>query len=219
MSISSDHLRSTKSRPYRMRRRAEQVDETRQRITEAAVRLHTTIGPAHASIAAIADEAGVTRLTVYRHFGDLDTLFDACSAHWYARNPRPNAAEWAGIADLEERATRAFGELFGWYRDHADELYPIYRDAAAMPRSAQLALEAGNQMLADALVDGLADRGIDDDLAGQERLRRAVARHLVDFWTWRSLVALQDLGDREAVTIVVRLLTSAWTGARGTAEG
>jgi hypothetical protein len=84
-----------------------------------------------------------------------------------------------------------------------------------MPRSAQLALEAGSQMLADNLVRGL----VDNDLAGQERLRRAVARHLVDFWTWRSLVALQGLGDREAVTIAVRLLASAWTGATGTAEG
>ena len=45
MSISSEQMRSTKSRPYGMRRRAEQVDETRERIIEAAVRLHTTVGP------------------------------------------------------------------------------------------------------------------------------------------------------------------------------
>ena len=43
-----------------MKRRAEQVDETRLRVTEAAVRLHTTVGPAHSSIAAVAEEAGVT---------------------------------------------------------------------------------------------------------------------------------------------------------------
>ena len=42
----SDQMRSTKSRPYRMRRRATHVAETRQRITEAAVHLHTTVGPA-----------------------------------------------------------------------------------------------------------------------------------------------------------------------------
>ena len=33
------------TRPYRMQRRAEHVDETRLRITEAAVKLHTTVGP------------------------------------------------------------------------------------------------------------------------------------------------------------------------------
>ena len=63
-------MRSTKSRPYRMQRRAAQVDETRLKITEAAVRLHTTVGPSQTSIAAVAEEAGVTRLTVYRHFAD-----------------------------------------------------------------------------------------------------------------------------------------------------
>jgi len=192
-----------------MRRRAEQVVQTRERITEAAVRLHTTVGPAHASIAAIAGEAGVTRLTVYRHFADLDALFEACTAHWYARNPRPDAAAWPLIADLEERARRAFGDLYGWYRDHADELYPINRDAAAMPLSAQQAMEAGNRMLADALVAGHV--GADTDPDGDGRLLRAVARHLVDFLTWRSLAIQKGLDDREVVELAVRLLT-AMTG-------
>jgi AcrR family transcriptional regulator len=187
-----------------MRRRAEQVDETRQRITEAAVRLHTTVGPAHSSIAAIADEAGVTRLTVYRHFADLDALFAACRAHWSARNPRPDAGAWPAIPRLEERARRAFGELYGWYRDHADELYPINRDAAAMPLSAQRATETGNRVLADALIAGHV--GADTD--GEGRLLRAVARHLVDFLTWQSLVVGQGLTDLEAVDVAVRLLTA-----------
>src|SRR5665811_1165395 len=182
MSISSEQMRSTKSRPYHMRRRAEQVDQTRERITEAAARLHTTVGPAHSSIAAIAGEAGVTRLTVYRHFADLDALFEACTAHWYARNPRPDAAAWPLIADLEERARRAFGDLYGWYRDHADELYPINRDAAAMPLSAQRATETGNRMLAEALVAGHASANADTDADGEGRVLRAVARHLVAFW-------------------------------------
>jgi AcrR family transcriptional regulator len=189
-----------------MRRRAEQVDETRQRITEAAVRLHTTVGPAHSSIAAIADEAGVTRLTVYRHFADLDALFAACRAHWSAQNPRPDAGAWLAIPRLDERARWAFGELYGWYRDHADELYPINRDAAAMPLSAQLATETGNRMLADAVVGGQV--GADTNSDGEGRLLRAVAGHLVDFLTWRSLVIQQGLDDREVVEVAVRLLTA-----------
>ncbi|HEU4572144.1 MAG TPA: TetR family transcriptional regulator, partial [Candidatus Limnocylindrales bacterium] len=66
-----------------MSRRAERVDETRQRITDAAIRLHTSVGPSGTSIAAVADAAGVTRLTVYRHFPDMAALFAACSAHWF----------------------------------------------------------------------------------------------------------------------------------------
>ena len=53
-----------------MRKRAEQVDQTHQRIVEAAVHLHGTVGPAATTIAGIAEQAGVTRLTVYRHFPD-----------------------------------------------------------------------------------------------------------------------------------------------------
>jgi len=200
--------RSSISRPYRMGRRAEQVDETRQRITEAAVRLHTTVGPAHTSISAVAAEASVTRLTVYRHFADLDALFGACMAHWSARNPRPDAAAWRAIPGLDERARRAFGELYGWYRDHADELYPLYRDAAAMPLSALRSRESGNQALADALVVGHADTISD----GDGRLLRVVARHLVDFWTWHSLVIAQGLDDPEAVEIAVRLLMAVADG-------
>ena len=204
MSTVREHGRSAKPRPYRMRRRAELVDQTRLRITEAAVRLHTTVGPAHTSIAGIAEEAGVTRLTVYRHFADLDAMFVACMAHWSAQNPPPEAAAWTAIPGLERRARRAFGELYAWFRDHADELYPITRDAAVMPLSAQQASEAGNRGLADALLAGYAGEDLTAD--GDGRLLRAVARHLVDFWTWRSLSMQQGLDDDEAVEVAVTLL-------------
>jgi AcrR family transcriptional regulator len=186
-----------------MVRRAELVDETRQRITEAAVRLHTTVGPAHTSIAAVAEEAGVTRLTVYRHFADLDTLFQACRAHWLAQLPPPDARTWVAIPDLEPRARHALGELYAWYRERGDDLFPIARDEASLPLSAQRARAAENRALGDALVSGFAA----DDEDG--RALRAVARHLAEFWTWRSLVVIQGLDDRAAVEIAVRFLMSA----------
>ena len=192
-----------------MRRRAEQVDETRERITEATVRLHTTVGPARTSIAAVAEEAGVTRLTVYRHFADLDALFVACRAHWVARNPRPDPNAWLVIPDLEGRARRAFGELYAWYRDHAGELYPIYRDAESMPLSARQATAAGNRQLSDALIAGHLGSVSERD----QPLLSAVAGHLVDFWTWRSLVVQEGLDEGAAVTTAVRLLC-AMTGGR-----
>jgi AcrR family transcriptional regulator len=189
-----------------MTRRAEQVDETRLRITEAAVRLHTSVGPARTSIAAVAEEAGVTRLTVYRHFADLDSLFEACTAHWRAQNPPPDAAAWADVPELEPRARRAFTELYRWYRDHADELYPIYSDPSAMPLSAQLAAVSRSRFLADALLAGV--RGSRADRASTSHELRAVACHLVDFMTWHSLAVGQGLRDRDVVSIAVRLLTA-----------
>lgn len=183
-----------------MRRRAEHVDQTRLRITEAAVRLHTTIGPANTSIASIAEEAGVTRLTVYRHFGDLDTLFEACMGHWRAENPPPDVGSWSVIADLEARARLALGVLYGWYRNHADEMTPVYRDASTMPLTAQQAMDADNEALGAALVTG------HDEPGSHGRALRAVARHLVGFETWRSFAIQQGLDDPEIVDIAVRFL-------------
>ena len=121
-------MRTTKTqRPYRMRQRAEQVSQTRQRITEAAIRLHTTVGPANTSIASVADEAGVTRLTVYRHFPDLG-----------------------------KRARRGLGQIYTWYRSVEPELTPIRRDVASLPVANQEGIRRRDGRMADALVDGHA---------------------------------------------------------------
>ena len=81
-------------RPYRMQRRAELEQETRRRITESAVDLHGSLGPARTSMSAVAEHAGVRRSTLYRHFPDEQALFQACSAHWRAENPPPDLAAW-----------------------------------------------------------------------------------------------------------------------------
>jgi AcrR family transcriptional regulator len=195
-------MRSTKSRPYRMRRRAEQVDGTRQRITEAAVRLHTTVGPTHTSIAAVAAAAGVTRLTVYRHFADLDALFVACRAHWLAQDPPPDPSVWPAIADLDERVRHALTQLYAWYRRRGEELYPIYRDGTTLPLATQAARRDENRLQGDALVAGYA--GSDE----RGRTLQAVARHVCDFGTWRSLAVQHGLEDREVVDVAARLIAA-----------
>jgi AcrR family transcriptional regulator len=195
-------MSSTKARPYRMQRRAEQVDATRDRITAATARLHTTVGPANTSVAAIAEEAGVTRLTVYRHFADLDVLFEACRAHWRAENPPPDISAWTGIPDLETRARTALSRLYGWFRDHADELFPIYRDFSSMPASSQERTRAENRRVGDLLIGDAMPAGA----AG--RRVRAAARHVLDYRTWRSLAIDQELGDVDAVEVGVALLAT-----------
>lgn len=205
LSILSEQGRSTNSRPYRMKRRAALVDETRQRITDATIRLHTTIGPANTSIAAIADEAGVTRLTVYRHFPTMDELFVACRGHWRDQHRPPDIRAWAEVPDLQERARRAFGELYGWFRDNADDLYPNNRDLDAMPLSTQKMIRAERAAVAGALV---GDR--ENDPTG--RRLRAVAGHLVTYWTWRSLAIDEGLPNDEAVDVAVRILMEAADG-------
>src|ERR1041384_1123387 len=92
---------------YEKKRRAEHEAETRRHITEAAVALHGTVGPARTSISAIAERAGVRRSTVYRHFPDEAALFAACSSHWRAANPPPDPHAWAAIDDPAKRTQTA----------------------------------------------------------------------------------------------------------------
>ena len=80
------------TRRYQQRRRAEQQGETRQRIVEAMVALHREVGPARTTISAIAERAGVERLTVYRHFADEAAMFQACSAHFATEVAPPDPA-------------------------------------------------------------------------------------------------------------------------------
>lgn len=208
MSRLSEQVRATKSRQYRMSKRAELVDQTRLRITEAAVAQHTTFGPANTSIASIAEAAGVTRLTVYRHFADLDSLFEACRGHWISQNPMPDVGSWAAIPDLGERARYALAQLYGWYRVHHEALFPIYRDMTAMPDSVQAAMRADDRALGQALVRGHAGSG----RAGVTL--RAAAGHLTDFWTWRSLAIQQGLDDKAAVDVAVTMLSAVQSGGR-----
>ena len=209
----SDHRRSPNTRAYRMGRRAERVDETRERITEAAVRLHTTVGPSRASIAAIAEAAGVTRLTVYRHFADLDAVYVACMAHWAARNPRPDAGAWRAIKGLEPRARRAFEELYGWFREHTDGSGTHQSRPGGHARVS--ASEAGGGEPGP----GRRDRSWPGDGADgsrpESRLLVAVARHLVEYATWRSLAVDQGLGEREVVDVAVRMLLGVRPEGRG----
>src|SRR5436853_2964120 len=90
-------------RPYRKKRRAEQEEGTRRRITESVVELHGTLGPSRTSLSAVAEHAGVRRSTLYRHFPDEAALFAACSAHWQASNPAPDLGRWAAVKDPDER--------------------------------------------------------------------------------------------------------------------
>lgn len=199
----SEHDRLAKTRPYHMRKRAAQVEATRQRIVEAAMRLHTTVGPAHTTVSALAEEAGVTRLTVYRHFPDQETLFAACGQLWASRHPAPDPAAWQAIPDVEARARQALRELYRWYGDHGEELLPMHRDVAAIPPTAQQAMREDHRRFAEALVAGTGVRG-----RARRRLR-AAASHAVSVWTWHSLAAEQGLGDAEAAELAADLVVAA----------
>src|SRR6187455_130780 len=97
-------------RRYELRKRAEQVAETHRRITDAAIELHGTVGPARTTLSAVAERAGVERWTLYRHFPTEADLFAACSTHYFAANPWPDLDEWRAIRDPAERLQLALDE-------------------------------------------------------------------------------------------------------------
>lgn len=189
-----------------MLRRAEHVDETRRRIVEAAVRLHTSVGPAHTTIAAIADEAGVTRLTVYRHFPTLEDVFSACTAHWTSAHPMPDPRSWATLRDRGERARAGLRALYGWYRENDAELYPIERDFELLSPSLREAAMAASADVGSARDLGPVIAGPD---GVRERRVLALASHLVTYRTWRSLVRDGGLTDDDGADLGARLLGSA----------
>ena len=125
--------RIVKTRPYRLRARAEGMDRTRERITSAAIDLHGTIGPAATTMSAVAERAGVTRATLYRHFANEEALFSACSADWLAANPRPDLARWAAIDDPAERLQTALDELYAYNRSTEAMRANLLRDIDSLP--------------------------------------------------------------------------------------
>jgi len=93
-------------RSYQLKRRAARQDQTRQRIIEAAIELHQTIGPAATTLSEIAERAQVGRVTVYRHFADEPTLARACSGQYFERHPFPDPERWRALSDtLGRRVT------------------------------------------------------------------------------------------------------------------
>jgi AcrR family transcriptional regulator len=198
----SSETSTTRKRTYRKRRRAQAEEATRQRIAVAAAELHEQVGPAQTTFSAVAERAGVQRGTVYRHFPDEAALFEACSAHWNARNAPPDPTPWSSIGDPDRRLRKALTELYAWYEQVEPMLEKLYRDVSLVPAVAHQ-LEASAVPYLGFVTDVL--------LAGRPRRKkvRAAIGHALAFETWRSLVRGQGLSSEDAVSLMVALVADA----------
>ncbi|HKU58791.1 MAG TPA: helix-turn-helix domain-containing protein [Gaiellaceae bacterium] len=196
---------SDQKRQYRMTKRAELEEQTRRRITESTVALHEEIGPAQTSISAIAERAGVRRSTVYRHFPDEASLFAACSSHWRAANPPPDASAWPAIADPVERTRTALRELYAFYGSTGAMYSSLLRDEHVLPIVHRLLhdfygfLDAVQGIL-------LAGRGLRGRRA---RNVSAAIGHALAFPTWHSLTQEQGLSNDEAAKLMAAFVAAA----------
>lgn len=192
-------------RKYEKKRRAEAEAQTRLRITESAVELHGSLGPARTSMSAVAERAGVRRSTLYRHFPDERALFGACSAHWGEANPPPDSGRWRAIEDPGERLDAALAELYAYYGRTEEMLDRLLRDAPAVPVVEELmaGFHAFVAEATDLLTKGRGLRG-----RARDRTRAAIG-HALAFRTWQDLTRAQGLGDEAAAALMSRLVAAA----------
>ncbi len=185
-----------------MGRRNEQLEATRQRITEAAFELHATVGPAQTSISAVAERAGVQRHTVYHHFPDMTSLIRACTAHGMRTTGIPEASPWRAIEDPTSRLRYALGELYAYYGANAQMLGNVIRDMPLMSHigGAEAFVEHMTELFY-ALADGWPDE------PATQPLRMATIGHAMAYETWRSLTG-RGLSSAEASQIMTRLVST-----------
>ena len=189
------------TRKYELKERARSQSETRQRIVEATFELHSSVGPTRTTISAIAERAGVQRLTVYRHFPDDRSLFQACRGHSVAVRPLPDTSAWAAIDDPEERLLVALGEIYAFFGSTEQLTANLRRDLPDLPVLQEVAAPSVRYWdnLRAVLDRGWKTRG------RKRKLTRAVIGHGLEFETWRSLVRRQGLDDTEAANAIVQL--------------
>jgi AcrR family transcriptional regulator len=199
---------SIEKRRYEQRKRAESVAETRRRITEAAVELHATVGPARTTMSAVARHAGVQRQTLYRHFPNEEALFGACSAMFWEHAPPPDAAAWRSIADAGERLSVGLDEAYRYYKQAAPMLAGVERDREHIPGVDRhmAPFETFREQAIDALSAGWGARG------GRARLVRTAVRHALAFETWDSLVRDGGATRPQAVELMRALVAQAAAG-------
>ena len=184
-------------RSYQLKRRAARQAQTRQRIIEAAIELHQTIGPAATTVSEIAERAEVGRVTVYRHFPDEPSLARACSGQYFERHPFPDPDRWHVVTDPVERLRTGLREAFAYHRATEAMISHVLADARDHP-----------------VVTPYHDhwRHATEVLAEPWRLRgrrRALLRGgialALSFDTWRTLTREQRLSDNQAVELMLRL--------------
>ena len=191
-------------RRYELKKRAEAMAETHRRITEAAIELHGSVGPARTTLSAVAKRADVERRTLYRHFPTEADLFAACSSHYFTGNPWPDLDSWRAIRDPQKRLERALDELYAYYERTEPMLSNVLRDAELVDfaRDAVAPLHAFLDQAAEVLTVGRTLRG------RRRRLLRAALGHVVAFSTWRSLTH-SGIERSEATTLATALVEAA----------
>ena len=174
------------AREYRMRKRADASDRTRERIIRATMQLHDEKGVAPTTFSDIARRAGVGQATVSRYFPTLHEVVVACGGHvWMEmRPPTPDgaAAAFVGHVGTRARLVRLVDELDGFYERGAHRLALAARDRALVP-----ALD-GFLTAVDAGVEALVREALNGSTASETAIRLVTV--MMSFSVWSQLRAM-----------------------------
>jgi len=192
------------ARKYQLKQRAQRQEETRQRIIDAAVELHTTVGIAQSTLSAVAERAGVERLTLYRHFPSEYELLVACSQHYLLTHPLPDPEPWRLIAEPLDRLRMALGEVYAYYRRTEQRWVHIPQDKQSEFSAPYI--ERWSQMRA--VLAAAWEVSMQTS-----RLLEAALGHALDYQTWHSLVRQQGLDDEQVIVLIVGMLCCLVDGA------
>ena len=187
-------------RQYKMGVRAEAVVKTRTAIVGAARELHSERGLVATSWDNIAERAGVSTATVYRHFPSLAELVPACAQTVFDLIQPLTPEQASGVFASFERAADRFEHVARssahCYQAGADWLHAAHRERDFLPE-----LESAMRVIEDSLhvlVTTAAGRRL-------SKVDHNLLFVLCDFPLWWSLTA-SGLPARTVEEAMVRLV-------------
>ena len=191
-------------REYKMRKRADAWQQTRERILQATMQLHDEQGVAPTTFADIAKRAGLGQATLYRHFPTIGDLVRTCGGHvWQEMRPpmaETAAAVFDGLTDPGKRLEKLVEEIDAFYRRGTLRLGLAGRDRELIPELDQFlsAVEAGvNAYVTEALAPSkLPKRSVE------------VVAAMMSFAVWQRFSQL-ELSDRKSKELTLRLIQCA----------
>jgi AcrR family transcriptional regulator len=194
-------------RRYHLKRRAERQEETHQRILDATVALHQRSGAPGVTISAVAEQAGVERLTVYRHFPDEAALLTAATSYYLDANPPPDPEPWRAITDPEVRLRVGVTAAYTYHQQTEAMIGSLIQGMPFKP------------VICDALesyavhwrrVHHILAEGWD---APDPALLTAAVGHAISFKTWHSLIRDLHLSNAQAVELMIGAVRSTLQSA------
>lgn len=162
----------------------------RGRLEQAALELYTERGFDQTTVAEIAERAGLTERTFFRHFADKrevlfwgqDALMELVTKHI------ADAPDSASPIDAVGGALRAVGEMFGGRREHSRRRQAVIAANPGLQERELIKLAS----LAAVMAEGLGQRGVAEP-AAKLTAETAVAVFKVAFERWINATGDDDL--------------------------